>query len=130
MTGGRVVCIGRTGRNFAAGMSGGFAYVLDEDDTFSVRCNMGMVELEALSTEDAVFVAQILEEHVKYTGSARARSLLANWESTLARFVKVVPTEYRRVMEEAAKKAPRLEPHRDSLKVMQPNDPLGGEAPH
>jgi len=130
MTGGRVVVLGRTGRNFAAGMSGGFAYVLDDDDTFAIRCNMGMVELEALSTDDAVFMAQILEEHVKYTGSKRARSLLENWETTLSKFVKVVPSEYRRVMEEAAKRAPRIEAHRDSLKVLQPNDPLGGEAPN
>ncbi|HSC86172.1 MAG TPA: glutamate synthase subunit alpha, partial [Polyangiaceae bacterium] len=128
MTGGRVIVLGQTGRNFAAGMSGGYAYVLDEDDTFSRRCNLGMVELEALSTEDAVFVAHTLEEHVRYTGSARAKALLSNWEQALAKFVKVVPTEYRRVLEELAKQAPKVEASRDSLRVIQPKDPLSGEA--
>ncbi|MFO7177670.1 MAG: hypothetical protein DIU78_003120, partial [Pseudomonadota bacterium] len=100
MTGGRVVVLGRTGRNFAAGMSGGFAYVLDEDGGFEKRCNLGMVELEALSSEDAAFVATLIEEHGRRTGSQKAAELLAHWEMALARFVKVVPIEYRRVLEE------------------------------
>ncbi|HLV65313.1 MAG TPA: glutamate synthase large subunit [Polyangiaceae bacterium] len=100
MTGGRVVVLGKTGRNFAAGMSGGFAYVLDEDGGFEKRCNRGMVELEALSSEDAAFVATLIEEHGRRTGSPKATELLAHWEMTLARFVKVVPVEYRRVLEE------------------------------
>ena len=99
MTGGRIVVIGATGRNFAAGMSGGFAYVLDERGDFAQRCNKGMVELEALSAEDAATVAGLLREHQARTGSAKAGTLLGRWEQTLTRFVKVVPTEYRRVLE-------------------------------
>ncbi|HET9958766.1 MAG TPA: glutamate synthase large subunit [Polyangiaceae bacterium] len=104
MTGGRVLVLGRTGRNFAAGMSGGYAYVLDEAGDFEKRCNLGMVELEALSAEDAAIVASLLEEHRQRTGSPKAISLLNNWESALSRFVKVVPVEYRRVLEELARR--------------------------
>ena len=100
MTGGRVVVLGRTGRNFAAGMSGGYAYVLDEGGDFATRCNRGMVELEALSSDDAASVAALLSEHAKRTGSPKAQGLLARWELSLTKFVKVVPTEYRRVLEE------------------------------
>jgi len=103
MTGGRVLVLGRTGRNFAAGMSGGFAYVLDETGDFDKRVNLGMVEVEALSSEDAAFVAALIEEHRDRTGSARAQSLLAAWENTLTRLVKVVPLEYRRVLEEQSR---------------------------
>ncbi len=103
MTGGRVLVLGKTGRNFAAGMSGGFAYVLDETGDFEKRCNLGMVELEALSPEDAAFVAALIEEHRERTGSRRAEALLAQWESTLARLIKVVPLEYRRVLEEQSR---------------------------
>jgi glutamate synthase (NADPH) large chain len=100
MTGGRVVIIGRTGRNFAAGMSGGYAYVLDEDGRFAERCNHEMVELEGLSAEDAAYVAGLLERHHTSTGSAKARRLLDRWEQTIQSFVKVVPVEYRRALEE------------------------------
>jgi glutamate synthase domain-containing protein 3 len=100
MTGGRVVIIGATGRNFAAGMSGGFAYVLDEDGTFEKRCNLEMVELETLSADDAAFVADLLERHHELTRSEKAKRLLTRWENTLAKFVKVVPIEYRRVLQE------------------------------
>jgi len=103
MTGGRVIVLGKTGRNFAAGMSGGFAYVLDETGDFEKRCNLGMVELEALSPEDAAFVAALIEEHRERTGSRRAEALLAHWESTLAQLIKVVPLEYRRVLEEQSR---------------------------
>ena len=132
MTGGRVICIGETGRNFAAGMSGGYAYVLDELGTFGNRCNLGMVELEELSNEDATFVAQHLEDHVHLTGSERAKGLLADWENTLSLFVKVVPVEYRRVMEERRQKGTdqEIRPRRDSLSVIRSDDPLGGEASH
>jgi glutamate synthase domain-containing protein 2/glutamate synthase domain-containing protein 1/glutamate synthase domain-containing protein 3 len=127
MTGGRVLVIGATGRNFAAGMSGGFAYVLDEDGRFEHRCNLGMVELEALSTEDAAFVAELLEEHMGHTGSARARELLTHWEETLMRLKKVIPVEYRRVLEQM--KEHRAAPAtRDSLRMLQVTDPLSGEA--
>jgi glutamate synthase domain-containing protein 3 len=100
MTGGRTVIIGKTGRNFAAGMSGGFAYVLDEDGKFEKRCNLEMVELETLAAEDAAFVAALLERHHEHTRSEKAKRLLTRWEDTLSKFVKVVPIEYRRVLEE------------------------------
>jgi glutamate synthase domain-containing protein 3 len=100
MTGGRVVVIGRTGRNFAAGMSGGFAYVLNEDGQFEDRCNTEMVELETLSAEDAAFVADLLERHHELTRSEKAKRLLLRWEETLTQFVKIVPVEYRRVLQE------------------------------
>jgi len=103
MTGGRVLVLGRTGRNFAAGMSGGFAYVFDETGDFEKRCNLGMVELEALGAEDAAFVAALMEEHRDLTGSRRAASLLEGWENTLPRILKVVPLEYRRVLEELSR---------------------------
>jgi glutamate synthase domain-containing protein 3 len=100
MTGGRVVIIGKTGRNFAAGMSGGFAYVMDEDGGFEKRCNLEMVELEGLSAEDASFVADLLERHHETTRSEKAKRLLTKWEDSLSKFVKVVPIEYRRVLQE------------------------------
>jgi glutamate synthase domain-containing protein 2/glutamate synthase domain-containing protein 1/glutamate synthase domain-containing protein 3 len=103
MTGGRAIIIGKTGRNFAAGMSGGFAYVLDEDGTFEKKCNLEMVELEGLSAEDAAFVADFLERHHELTRSVKAKRLLTKWENTLSKFVKVVPIEYRRVLEELDK---------------------------
>jgi glutamate synthase (NADPH/NADH) large chain len=103
MTGGRILVLGRTGRNFAAGMSGGFAYVFDETGDFDKRCNLGMVELEPLGPEDAAFVAALIEEHRDLTGSRRAQGLLADWENTLPRLIKVVPLEYRRVLEEQAR---------------------------
>jgi glutamate synthase (ferredoxin) len=99
MTEGRVVVIGRTGRNFAAGMSGGIAYVLDVDGTFARRCNQQMVDLEPLSeTEDLEFVKTMLRQHVRYTNSGRAVRLLAAWQEEHARFVKVIPRDYKRVM--------------------------------
>jgi glutamate synthase (NADPH/NADH) large chain len=132
MTGGKLVCLGLTGRNFAAGMSGGYAYVFDVDGRFEERCNMGMVELEALSTEDATMLAMLLEEHVQYTGSALAQALLDDWEKTIDRFVKVVPTEYRKVMEQLAKAtngAPTtITPSRDSFTTLPTTDLLRGEA--
>jgi len=118
MTGGHVLVLGRTGRNFGAGMSGGLAYVLDEAGDFKQRCNMGMVEIEALGPEDAQFVASLLKEHVTRTGSPQASALLANWDKAQTRFVKVVPTEYRRVLAEQAKR--EKAPVSGSLPVLQP----------
>jgi glutamate synthase domain-containing protein 3 len=118
MTGGHVVVLGRTGRNFAAGMSGGIAYVLDDGADFKQRCNMGMVELEGLAPEDALFVAKLLEEHHARTNSPKAAELLANWETAQSRFVKVVPTEYRRVLAELAKREKVASA--PSLPVLQP----------
>jgi glutamate synthase domain-containing protein 2/glutamate synthase domain-containing protein 3 len=105
MTGGRVVVIGRTGRNFGAGMSGGFAYVFDHDGGFETRCNLGLIELEALSPEDAAFVADLLEQHVELTGSVKASQILDQWEQVIPRFFKVVPVEYRGVLEELSRRS-------------------------
>ncbi|MEO6602467.1 MAG: glutamate synthase subunit alpha, partial [Polyangiaceae bacterium] len=119
MTGGHVLVLGRTGRNFAAGMSGGLAYVLDDGRDFKSRCNMGMVEHEALAPEDALHVAKLLEEHHARTGSPKAAELLANWGSAQSRVVKVVPTEYRRVLAEQAKRERAAAPS-IGLPVVQP----------
>ena len=110
MTGGRVVILGATGRNFAAGMSGGIAYVLDEDGTFEQRCNPGLVDLEPLAAADDVSEARtLIRKHLRYTGSTVASGVLDNWQKTQSRFVKVMPRDYRRVLEErkAAKRAAR-----------------------
>ncbi len=129
MTGGVVVVLGRTGRNFAAGMSGGIAYVLDEDETFASRCNLSMVELEPVEEEDDMLerlnhrggdiehkglidvlrdmsghdasrLYQIIANHARFTGSARAREILDNWTAWLPKFRKVMPVEYRRALAE------------------------------
>jgi glutamate synthase (ferredoxin) len=100
MTGGRVVVLGPTGRNFAAGMSGGIAYVFDEDGSFPNRCNQEMVKLFSLEEpEDIDEVQTLLWKFWKYTGSDRPRRMLDDWESHRRRFVKVYPTDYRRVIE-------------------------------
>jgi glutamate synthase (NADPH/NADH) large chain len=129
MTGGCVVVLGDTGRNFAAGMSGGVAYVLDMDGTFERRCNLAMVELEPIAEEDANleqhghqggdmethgrvdimrdmtrFDAQrlhtLIENHVRYTGSRRATQIIEKWNDHLPRFVKVMPVDYRRALQQ------------------------------
>ncbi len=129
MTGGVVVVLGPTGRNFAAGMSGGIAYVLDEDATFDQRCNLAMVELEPVVAEDdalehlahqggdleahgrvdvshdmtrfdAIRLRQLIEGHLQHTGSAVARRLLDDWDNALTRFKKVMPVDYRRALTE------------------------------
>ena len=127
MTGGVVVVLGDTGRNFAAGMSGGIAYVLDEDGTFEQRCNLAQVELEPIAEEDdalealdhqggdlethgrvdvshdmtrfdAIRLKQLIAQHVHYTDSPVARNILENWEAYLPQFVKIMPVEYRRAL--------------------------------
>jgi glutamate synthase (NADPH/NADH) large chain/glutamate synthase (ferredoxin) len=117
MTGGTVVVLGKTGRNFAAGMSGGIAYVYDEDGQFAKRCNTAMVSLEKVlpageqeaSMDPAIWhreqtdeaqLKKLLEDHNRWTGSKRARELLDNWPQALARFVKVFPNEYKRALGE------------------------------
>jgi glutamate synthase domain-containing protein 2 len=103
MTGGRVVVIGQTGRNFAAGMSGGIAYVYDEDLQFPRLCNHDMVSLESPDKpDDLATLRRLLENHLKLTGSTRAKEILGDWENSLKRFVKVMPNDYRRVMENMA----------------------------
>jgi glutamate synthase (NADPH/NADH) large chain len=130
MTGGVVVVLGMTGSNFGAGMSGGVAYVLDEDGTFADRCNMAMVELEPVEEEDEALAAtedrggdleahglvelmrnmtegdalrlrKLIERHVRYTGSPRGQAILASWETYRGKFVKVMPIEYRRALQQA-----------------------------
>jgi glutamate synthase (NADPH/NADH) large chain len=102
MTGGVVVVLGPTGRNFAAGMSGGVAFVLDEDSLFESRCNTGMVDVEPLSTiEDERLVLDLVAEHVQRTKSVRGASLLADWTASAMRFLKVIPTEYKKVLASA-----------------------------
>jgi glutamate synthase (NADPH/NADH) large chain len=129
MTGGLVVVLGQTGRNFAAGMSGGIAYVLDEDGTFSKRCNLSMVDLEPVEEEEDLMrrlhhhggdletkgridimanmsgpdeerLMQLITNHHTYTGSARAKEILDNWSTFRTKFVKVMPVEYRRALQE------------------------------
>ncbi len=117
MTGGTVVVLGRTGRNFAAGMSGGIAYVFDEDRQFARRCNTAMVALDKLlpaaeqiaGQEAAIFhrgqtdeaqLRRLIEEHYRWTGSLRAREILDHWDASLPRFIKVFPHEYRRALGE------------------------------
>ncbi len=104
MTGGRVVVLGPTGRNFAAGMSGGVAYVLDEQGTFAKRCNMGMVGFDELAAADAIELRAMIEEHLQRTDSPVAARVLAGWDGLLARgaFVKVMPHDYKRVLQELA----------------------------
>jgi glutamate synthase (NADPH/NADH) large chain len=100
MTGGRVVILGPTGRNFAAGMSGGVAYVWDPESRFEPQCNMEMVELERLeSAAEIQEVRTLIERHVAYTDSSVGRTVLANWEQALGQFVKVMPTDYKRVLQ-------------------------------
>jgi glutamate synthase (NADPH) large chain len=105
MTGGTVVVLGSTGRNFAAGMSGGFAYVLDADNDFARRCNTAMVDLEPLvESDDEAAVRRLIENHARYTNSKRAAEILTNWGQYRARFVKVFPKEYRRALAELSQK--------------------------
>ncbi|MBI2929539.1 MAG: glutamate synthase large subunit [Verrucomicrobia bacterium] len=100
MTGGRVVVLGLTGRNFAAGMSGGIAYVLDEAGDFSTRCNLQMVGLEQLEDADEIEnLWKLIQRHQTYTGSERAVRVLANWQAIVPRFVKVMPKDYKRVLQ-------------------------------
>jgi glutamate synthase (ferredoxin) len=100
MTGGRVVILGPTGRNFAAGMSGGVAYVLDEKGDFARRCNLQMVALEKLEDADETeLVWKMIQRHQAYTQSALAARLLANWPQTVPKFVKVMPKDYKRVLQ-------------------------------
>jgi glutamate synthase domain-containing protein 3 len=100
MTGGVVVVLGSTGRNFAAGMSGGYAFVLDIDGKFRRRCNFEMVRLEGVIEEsDIQLLRGMIESHVEHTGSPLGTRIVANWDQFLTRFVKVVPIEYRRAMQ-------------------------------
>jgi glutamate synthase (NADPH) large chain len=101
MTGGRVVVLGHTGRNFAAGMSGGIAYVLDHDGNFDYFCNQGMVELSPVEDKaDVVELQSMISEHLTHSRSMLAARILTNWDEYLAKFVKVIPFEYKKILEE------------------------------
>lgn len=99
MTGGRVVVLGETGRNFGAGMSGGIAYVLDEQDSFSPKCNFEMVETDELNISDISTVKGLIEKHLKYTGSSKAKKVLSSWDEYIDKFVKVISPKYREIIE-------------------------------
>ncbi len=121
MTGGTVVILGETGRNFAAGMSGGIAYILDEAGNFDTLCNQGMVELEPIDPNepddgtadvasdpmrfDARRLKGLIENHLRYTGSSRAKHILDNWDAYLPKFVKIMPVDYRRALREMQERA-------------------------
>jgi len=90
--------LGRTGRNFAAGMSGGVAYVLDEDGSFEKSCNKGMVALERLDEKDLAVAKTLIQRHFDYTHSAVAWRLLSGWKETVKQLVRVMPVEYRQVL--------------------------------
>ncbi|HEY9593319.1 MAG TPA: glutamate synthase-related protein, partial [Spirochaetia bacterium] len=108
MTGGLVVVLGRTGINFAAGMSGGIAYVLDEDQLFDTRCNLEMVDVEpVIDAKDKAQLREMVEKHVMYTRSEHASRILRDWDEMLPRFVKVMPIDYRRALERIAKEESR-----------------------
>ncbi|NJK86940.1 MAG: hypothetical protein HC906_14125 [Bacteroidales bacterium] len=101
MTGGRTVVLGKTGRNFAAGMSGGIAYVLDVTGNFEYFCNKGLVELSPVGDRDDITeLQQLINNHFMYTRSELAEKILVNWDEYLPKFVKVIPYEYKKVLEE------------------------------
>ena len=101
MTGGRVVILGDVGKNFGAGMSGGIAYVLPQDiQEFKTKCNQEMIGFEGVhSKEDEAILHQLLEQHVHYTESTKAKQILTNWSDYVGRFVKVVPTDYKKMLD-------------------------------
>ena len=110
MTGGKVVVLGKTGRNFAAGMSGGIAYVYDPTSNFiNGLCNTETIDFETVSGEDAADLKTSIEKHVLYTASKRGSDLLADWEGSVQNFVKVMPTEYKRALERLATEEPMFE---------------------
>jgi glutamate synthase domain-containing protein 3 len=101
MTGGRVVILGETGRNFGAGMSGGIAYIYDPEGAFPVRCNMGMVGLEKMECpEEKAVLAAYIKDHLEATKSLVAQEILSKWEENVTKFVKVMPNDYKRVIME------------------------------
>jgi glutamate synthase (NADPH/NADH) large chain len=104
MTGGRVVILGETGRNFAAGMSGGIAYVYDVKGLFANRCNREMVDLDPVDADDAKMLQDMIMKHYAYTGSTVAKFVLDDFENQQKNFVKVFPSDYKKVLQ--AKKVP------------------------
>ncbi len=119
MTGGVVVVLGKTGRNFAAGMSGGEAFVLNEDGKFPSRCNQGMVELEPVaSEEDKSILKTMIESHLRYTGSRKAKLVLDQWDAMLPKFVKVMPIDYKRVLGERKAAAAKQQAKKDQKEMV------------
>ena len=105
MTGGTVVVLGETGRNFAAGMSGGIAFVMDQNKNFDMHCNTGLVDLVPVDEqEDIEKLKSLIKEHYQYTDSTIAKKILDEWDISLSKFVKVFPKDYRRVLEELKQK--------------------------
>jgi glutamate synthase (NADPH/NADH) large chain/glutamate synthase (ferredoxin) len=118
MTGGVVVVLGKTGRNFAAGMSGGIAFVLNEDGKFEQRCNQGMVELEKVTTaEDKQTLRTMIEAHHRHTGSRKAKLALDAWATMLPKFVKIMPVDYKRVLAERKAAAAKEQAHREMVRT-------------
>lgn len=105
MTGGRVVIIGKTGRNFAAGMSGGIAYVYDIDDDFKSKCNLEMVKLKEINEHDAKIIHSLITNHHKYTESTRAEEILKDFDSKMGQFIKVIPSEYEHILKTERKES-------------------------
>jgi glutamate synthase (NADPH/NADH) large chain len=99
MTGGRLVILGETGKNFAAGMSGGVAYIFDEKNTFRSNCNKAMVGLESPSKDDYKELKTLIENHYHYTKSEKAKSILDRFDEIYTQFIKVIPTDYKRILE-------------------------------
>lgn len=100
MTGGQVIVLGNTGQNFAAGMSGGLAYIYDQNNDFATKCNMEMVELDELSSDDLDMLKGMITKHRDITRSMTAADILASWEEASKKFVKVFPTDYKRILQE------------------------------
>ncbi|MFL5457115.1 MAG: glutamate synthase large subunit, partial [Myxococcales bacterium] len=122
MTGGRVVVLGRTGRNFAAGMSGGMAYVLDGDGKFASRCNKSMVSVGPTPEEELFVVRRMIERHAELTGSALARKILEGFAQLAAKFVRVMPNDYRRVLDAQAKmRAAGMSPEEAEMAAFEAN---------
>ncbi|MEN8764621.1 MAG: glutamate synthase large subunit [Wenyingzhuangia sp.] len=110
MTGGRIVVLGETGRNFAAGMSGGYAFILDEKGKFTNGlCNEETIDFDPITAEDAAELKGLIEKHVTYTDSNRGKEILADWDKSLAKFVKVMPKEYKVALERIANEEPMFE---------------------
>jgi glutamate synthase (ferredoxin) len=122
MTGGRVVVLGPTGRNFAAGMSGGVAYVLDADGGFANRCNKQMVSLGAPQEAEVAAVKRMVERHAELTGSALARRVLERWGDSAGRLVRVMPNDYRRMLDAQARmRAKGLPPEEAEMAAFEEN---------
>ena len=99
MTGGRVVVLGETGKNFAAGMSGGIAYVLDEDQNFKTKCNTAMVGLDTLSEDDRDELKTLIQNHYNYTMSDKAKLVLEQFDELQSQFIKIIPNDFKRILE-------------------------------